>query len=51
MSLNHHSKPPLGTSINEGKGNINEENGVKLVENGSVDLDLVPGEGDKEFNS
>ena len=37
--------------MNEEKGKVDEEKGVKLGKNESVDLDLVKGKGDKELDS
>ena len=48
MSLNHLDR--LGTPINEGKDNIDEDF-IKLGENGSVYLDLASGKGNEELDS
>ena len=48
MSLNHLDR--LGTSVNEGIGNIDEDC-YKLGENGSVYLDLASGKRNEELDS
>ena len=49
MSLNHLDR--LGTSINEGNGNIDEDCYKVRSENRSVYLDLASGKGNEELDS